>query len=166
MNPGLPKVICSTLPRTGNQSLRRALQMLGYQRTEHDPRPLESIDHYDAVTEARFRIVDLIRRYPNAHYIMLVRDPETWLRSAEGVKNRGLVIPELWNPLWTCGDNWQQTIRDRIHLLHILVPSSRLLIYDIQEGWHPLCKFLGLAIDEATPFPNIDAYAEGGPRRE
>ena len=32
------------------------------------------------------------------------------------------------------------------------VPRERLLVYDVREGWEPLCKFLGLPVPD-EPFP-------------
>lgn len=33
-----------------------------------------------------------------------------------------------------------------------IVPKDRLLVYNVKEGWEPLCKFLGVPIP-TTPFP-------------
>ena len=35
------------------------------------------------------------------------------------------------------------------------VPKHRLLVFDVKEGWHPLCQFLDLPVPE-SPFPNIN----------
>lgn len=36
------------------------------------------------------------------------------------------------------------------------VPAERLLVYRVQEGWEPLCRFLGVDVpDEA--FPRVNA---------
>ena len=35
------------------------------------------------------------------------------------------------------------------------VPASQLLVFDVQEGWEPLCKFLNVPIPDG-PFPNIN----------
>lgn len=35
------------------------------------------------------------------------------------------------------------------------VPKDRLLVYDVKEGWPPLCEFLDIAIPEA-PFPSTN----------
>lgn len=34
-----------------------------------------------------------------------------------------------------------------------VVPADRLLVFDVAQGWEPLCDFLGLPIPE-TPFPH------------
>jgi len=36
-----------------------------------------------------------------------------------------------------------------------VVPQDQLLVFDVSEGWEPLCKFLGLP-EPDVPFPNIN----------
>lgn len=36
------------------------------------------------------------------------------------------------------------------------VPSERLLVFSVKEGWEPLCKFLNLPVPEGVPFPNTN----------
>jgi hypothetical protein len=38
------------------------------------------------------------------------------------------------------------------------VPSERLLVYEVSEGWEPLCKFLGVPMP-ALPFPRTNDRA-------
>ncbi|MEO8742597.1 MAG: sulfotransferase, partial [Lysobacteraceae bacterium] len=38
------------------------------------------------------------------------------------------------------------------------VPPDRLLVFTVNEGWKPLCDFLGVPIPE-TPFPNVNDRA-------
>lgn len=37
-----------------------------------------------------------------------------------------------------------------------LVPEKNLLIYNIKDGWEPLCNFLGVDIPKDVPFPRIN----------
>jgi hypothetical protein len=39
------------------------------------------------------------------------------------------------------------------------VPSGQLLVFDVSEGWEPLCEFLGVEIPEGD-FPNVNDRAE------
>jgi len=34
--------------------------------------------------------------------------------------------------------------------------SDRLLVYNVKEGWEPLCAFLGVAVPEDKPFPRLN----------
>ena len=36
------------------------------------------------------------------------------------------------------------------------VPADRLLVYQVREGWEPLCRFLGVPIPEGKPFPRLN----------
>jgi hypothetical protein len=39
------------------------------------------------------------------------------------------------------------------------VPRDRLLVYEVREGWYPLCEFLGVE-EPDTPFPHVNDTAE------
>lgn len=45
-----------------------------------------------------------------------------------------------------------QQVRDTI-------PANRLLVFDVSEGWGPLCKFLGVPVP-TTPFPHHNLRAD------
>ncbi len=36
------------------------------------------------------------------------------------------------------------------------VPAERLLVYEIREGWEPLCEFLGVEVPKYKPFPRLN----------
>jgi len=36
------------------------------------------------------------------------------------------------------------------------VPPDRLLVYEVKEGWGPLCKFLDVPVPEGKPFPHLN----------
>jgi len=40
-----------------------------------------------------------------------------------------------------------------------VVPSDRLLVYHVREGWGPLCAFLGKPVPD-VPFPNVNSTDE------
>lgn len=39
------------------------------------------------------------------------------------------------------------------------VPAEKLLVYNVSQGWEPLCQFLGVAIP-STPFPKVNTSEE------
>mmetsp|Transcript_14678 Transcript_14678/g.16240 ORF Transcript_14678/g.16240 Transcript_14678/m.16240 type:complete len:168 (-) Transcript_14678:205-708(-) len=45
-------------------------------------------------------------------------------------------------------NEWNEEVRN-------FVPKERLLVFDVREGWEPLCKFLDLPIPD-QPFPNVN----------
>ena len=36
------------------------------------------------------------------------------------------------------------------------VPADKLLVYDVKEGWEPLCSFLGKDVPADSPFPHLN----------
>ena len=38
------------------------------------------------------------------------------------------------------------------------VPKDQLLVFEVKQGWAPLCKFLGVPIPD-TPFPRVNDSA-------
>ena len=51
-------------------------------------------------------------------------------------------------------------IGPRMHSLHnarmkALVPKERLLVYDVKEGWEPLCTLLNVPVPD-VPFPRVN----------
>ncbi len=39
------------------------------------------------------------------------------------------------------------------------VPPEKLLVFEVKEGWGPLCRFLGVPVP-ATPFPHVNDTAD------
>jgi len=44
------------------------------------------------------------------------------------------------------------------------IPEDRLLVWNVQEGWEPLCRFLGVKVPE-VPYPNMNTTEEFLERR-
>ena len=40
------------------------------------------------------------------------------------------------------------------------VPADRLLVFEVKEGWGPLCSFLGVPVPEGRPFPRLNDAEE------
>ena len=36
------------------------------------------------------------------------------------------------------------------------VPAERLLVFDVKQGWEPLCAFLGVPVPPNEPFPHVN----------
>ena len=45
------------------------------------------------------------------------------------------------------------------------IPPQRLLIFDVKEGWQPLCAFLGVPVPAGEPFPHLNDAADFGRRQ-
>jgi hypothetical protein len=36
------------------------------------------------------------------------------------------------------------------------VPADRLLVFDVRQGWEPLCEFLDVPVPQDQPFPRLN----------
>lgn len=42
------------------------------------------------------------------------------------------------------------------HQVQSTIPAERLLVFDVREGWEPLCAFLGVPVPVNEPFPHAN----------
>lgn len=116
---------------------------------------------------------ELMQEYPDAKILLNVRDPEKWYDSMyETIWAIQTAFPAwfpgivrkihdeiIWNGnLQGAFASREETIRvykDWIEEVKRSVPAERLLVYEVTEGWKPLCDFLGVPVPE-KPFPHIN----------
>lgn len=129
------------LPRTGTRSLAKALDILGYRGSHH----CELIGQRNAPRLTDNYIIDnsIYNRLPSLItnddlFIMTIRDYDEWKASVSKFDYTG---PDLLKYKSLCLEAFCQD-------------HNNLLIFDISEGWEPLCNFLGKAIPEVE-FPTI-----------
>jgi hypothetical protein len=113
--------------------------------------------------------------FPAAKVIHSTRPEVDWWRSFSGTigellsRHRSLPLPphaadmaeavENFIGGQTFGGNWQDretclaAFRAREREVRAAIPADRLLVYDVAEGWGPLCAFLGVPVPD-TPFPH------------
>ncbi|MBA3943841.1 MAG: sulfotransferase family protein [Herpetosiphonaceae bacterium] len=122
---------------------------------------------------------ELMQTYPDANVLLSVRDPEQWYESTRVTLydgTRQLVAAdepmtrrfgEMVNKIV-----WQDTFDDRfedkayaisvfnrhIEAVKRNVPAEKLLVYNVKEGWAPLCAFLGVPVPD-QPFPHLNDRA-------
>ncbi|CAE7680263.1 unnamed protein product [Symbiodinium necroappetens] len=123
---------------------------------------------------------ELMEKYPKAKVLLNVRDPEKWYDSVIDT----IWSPECPEQNWSVrifqeGRDFQAQARafhkatmlpgvertDRegsiksfkawIEKVKETVPPERLLVFDVKEGWEPLCKFLEVPVPD-EPFPNVN----------
>jgi Sulfotransferase domain len=114
----------------------------------------------------------LAKQYPQAKVILTLRDADQWFDSTQKTifKDMDQVVANTANP-WAAMvkrivfDSFDGRIHDRAHATAMfrahnervkqVIPPERLLVYEVGDGWEPLCKFLGLPVP-ATPFPKTN----------
>ena len=76
-------------------------------------------------------------------------------------------MQRLTNIIWQ--DTFQGRFEDKAYAIDVFnrhieevkrtVPPERLLVFDVKQGWEPLCRFLGVPVP-STPFPRMNDTAE------
>ncbi|PGH00222.1 hypothetical protein GX51_05919 [Blastomyces parvus] len=74
----------------------------------------------------------------------------------------------LWLRFFRCSDGWLRSgvgncgkwiYREHSAMIRGLVPPERLLEWKVEDGWEPLCKFLGKEVPHGEPFPRTNDAA-------
>jgi len=113
---------------------------------------------------------ELTAAHPQANVVLTVRDPDRWYDSMQATIFAMLVEAGSDEPLL---DLWEDTfggrLTDRAHCQAVLarhnqavraaIAPERLLVFDVTEGWEPLCGFLGVPVPENEPFPHANDAA-------
>jgi hypothetical protein len=138
---------------------------------------------------------ELVAEFPDARVILTVRDAATWYASfRDTILARAESLPPVTSPSMRAlydlskqvilhrtfrggaGDERRAIEALKTHNAEVIsaVEPQRLLVYDVAEGWGPLCAFLGLPVP-AESFPHLNPRTEfsaelrgrtAGPRRK
>jgi hypothetical protein len=117
----------------------------------------------------------LAQAYPTAKVLLSVRDPDKWFDSTQAtIFSDHMTAPLLNSPLKDFFDKtvWKD-FGDRIHDREFMVaafkrhnaeveraiPKERLLVYEVSQGWEPLCRFLDVPVPDG-PFPRVNSTEE------
>lgn len=126
---------------------------------------------------------ELMAVYPEAKVILTVRDPEKWYASTyQTVYAISKVIPrwigyiapqqaklgemigdQIWKRQFGNFEDRQQSIatfKQYNEEVQHYVPPERLLVFEVKQGWAPLCQFLGVPVPQDKPFPHLNDTAE------
>lgn len=116
---------------------------------------------------------ELSAAYPQAKVILTLRDPETWFASTQATifkrpyedtpgefhQMLGKVIGRLLDHRLNDKARVLELYRTHNEAVQREIPPERLLVYNVAEGWGPLCRFLGVAVPGA-PFPQVNGRNE------
>lgn len=111
--------------------------------------------------------------YPKAKVILTVRDPLRWYDSAASTIHRAAMDPTppatpvlaqmramsrevVWDGQFggrfTDPDHARRVFAEHNEAVRREVDPDRLLVFEVAQGWEPLCDFLGVAVPD-EPFP-------------
>lgn len=122
---------------------------------------------------------ELLDAFPDAKVLHTVRDPDRWydstletiypartmvapwVRRVSSTVDRALRVNDalIWDGVF------EGRFEDRQRAIEIFhewtaevvgaVPADRLLVFDVADGWEPLCAFLGVPVPD-EPFPHVN----------
>ena len=176
------KIFCIGFHKTATTSIYEALKFLGYKTLHGDPRNadhvgdegrtllenhilkgdynLPTFDLYDAFTDNPYFSIwnEIVKIYPDAKYILTVRDDEKWIKSCVNFYRGRRVRPMRE---WMFGENsdpskneesrwtWLNKYKDHNQkvIAHFAKLNKELLIFDAEKGhgWLELCEFLNIS---------------------
>ena len=139
------------------------------------------ITDYPAVVFVR----ELVETYPEANVVLIERDVDRWYESFNDSVIKGAAHPlvpilrvvdpgfvgklgklldlvtryyfQVQDPrdLEAWRRNARQTYLRHNDFVKTVTPEERLLLFRIEQGWEPLCKFLGKEVPD-VPFPKVN----------
>lgn len=131
----------------------------------------------------------LVDHYPQAKVVLSVREPRRWYEStynsvyqfavrdtappgmteAQWKQYKETLLPTIRAMVWdgTFGGRFEEME----HAIEVFnrhnaevqraVPADRLLVYQVRDGWSPLCDFLGADVPP-EPFPHVNTSGSVG----
>lgn len=196
-------VVGTGFGRTGTNSLKIALEMLGFGPCHHmfevRDRP-EQVDFWAAAARGErsdwdtafqgFRSTvdwpsayfwrEIAAHYPDAKVILSVRPTAEWVKSIHATIHDSLKLRQSrpTEHLRAMGEmafdiierrTFGGRLADPAHAAAVFeahqaevkadIAPDRLLVYDVAQGWEPLCQHLGVPVPEA-PFPRTNSTEE------
>ena len=207
------KVIGAGWGRTGTESLKLALEQLGFAKCYHAYELISNPEQiiyweqlqkgekpdYNALFKGYRAAVDfpvcyhyreLMAQYPDAKVILTIRDPSHWYESAaktifvkpEPGKVRLLRFFGFFSKrlryiyritknaeTFLFGQVWKNKTGDKQAMIDFFtawneevkrtVPADKLLVYEVKQGWEPLCKFLNVPVPKSS-FPRANEHGD------
>ena len=123
---------------------------------------------------------EIAAHYPDAKVLLSVRDPEAWYKSMsdtiaqplrEPVPDGAPEIVRLQSEMVRkaiLAETFDNRFEDKAHSIEVFnrhtqevrdtIDPARLLVFDVREGWAPLCRFLDVPITDES-FPRLNDTA-------
>lgn len=120
---------------------------------------------------------EIAAHYPDAKVLLSVRDPEAWYKSVIDTIYQPMKSPapdsapeiaRLQSEMTRrsiLSETFDNRFEDKAHAIEVFkrhnqavrdaIDPARLLVFDVREGWAPLCAFLDVPIPD-EPFPRLN----------
>lgn len=121
---------------------------------------------------------ELHKAYPSAKFVLTHRSPESWADSFgetiyKLIAGRDQAPPEMQDwlematgvvsktgfPMGLDRDGLIKAFNAHNEAVKNVIPAKQLLVYQVKDGWEPLCQFLGKPVP-IDPFPRTNDRAE------
>jgi hypothetical protein len=118
---------------------------------------------------------ELAEAYPDAKVILTERDPEVWFESTQAtifarmppgpgaedpfLRMLGKVVCELFDYRMHDRDHCISVFNAHNARVREVIPAERLLVYEVAQGWGPLCDFLGVPVPPES-MPKVNSREE------
>lgn len=121
---------------------------------------------------------ELNAAYPSAKFILTHRNPESWAKSFSATIYKLLaerdqapkemqawlemsseVIAKTGFPGGLDADGLMEAFTAHNDAVKAAIPAQQLLVYQVKDGWDPLCAFLDVPVP-AEPFPRTNHRSE------
>lgn len=123
---------------------------------------------------------EIATHFPDAKVLLSVRDPEAWYKSVtdtiyqpmkspapDGVPELVRLQSEMARKA-ILSETFDNRFEDKAHAIEVFqkhnqavrdaIDPARLLVFDVREGWGPLCAFLEVPVPD-EPFPRLNDTA-------
>lgn len=125
---------------------------------------------------------EIAAHFPDAKVLLSVRDPEAWYQSMSDTIYQPMKsgvpadaqVPDtlrMQNEMVRkaiLADTFDNRFEDKAHAIGVFkrhiaevrdtIAPARLLVFDVREGWAPLCRFLEVPVP-SDPFPRLNDTA-------
>ena len=135
-----------------------------------DWRPL--LDGFRAIVDwpGAYFWEELTAAHPEAKVVLTVRDPERWYDSIQATifslpdeqssaLVRDIVSSRTFNDRLSDRAYCQGVFTQHNDAVRATIAPDRLLVFDVKQGWEPLCAFLGVPVPADEPFPRVNEAA-------
>ena len=123
---------------------------------------------------------EMLAQFPDARVVLTVRDKEQWFNDINAGDYAAFKADPSWlfwfspvkrvmrklEKLLILDRKYHHKLHDRQYALEVFeehiqevrraVPADRLLIFDVKQGWGPLCDFLNVPVPGDKPFPRLN----------
>jgi len=135
-----------------------------------DRRPL--LDGFRAIVDwpGAYFWRELTAAHPGAKVVLTVRDPGRWYDSIQATiftlsddqfpeVGRDIIFNRTFDGRLADRRHCEAVFAGHNRAVREAIAPDRLLVFDVKEGWDPLCAFLGVPVPEREPFPHANDTA-------